>query len=325
MVWIGHPVSSSIAFHLWDCSCLLLNLDKVSLFLIISRTNDWCLEQEPPRLNWPNSSRCMERYSDLSTCPTRFLVQTNTCTFGFVLYSFTESTAAKVQKQDLFVSLCSPARVWSSMPSRSLLRPSRLCRVRWLRTLVWREVSSSLNCTLHTTRETRTWALTLRYAGVPDNIFVEKNPVYVCPISNPECVAVLCHQPIVFAFGSDGWLRWCDAVIRQRDLLWRTCLNAAFWSLISSNTGASNWPPMLPSQYWGLTRWVHKHKHKILLEHRSAKQATTKGDIFSLHLLIHTHVRGIFQLCFFKLPCPIYGALLTSVLINMVIVVEHVH
>lgn len=161
------------------------------------------------------------------------------------------------------------------MPSKSLRRPSRLCRVHWLRTLVWREVSSSLNSTLHTMRETRTWALTLRYASASDNICF-KNPVYVSPIRNSECAAVLCQQPTVFMSGSDDW-RWCD-VIRQRGLLWRTCLNAAFWSLISSNTGASNWPPTLPSQYWGLTRWVHKHKYSW---HRSSKEAATKGNFFS--------------------------------------------
>lgn len=60
--------------------------------------------------------------------------------------------------------LCySPALVWSSMLLRSLLKPLRCCHVRLLRTLVWRLLSSSLNCTPHITRETKTWALISRY------------------------------------------------------------------------------------------------------------------------------------------------------------------
>lgn len=55
--------------------------------------------------------------------------------------------------------LCdSPALVWSSMLLRSLLMPLRRCHVRLLRTLVWKLLSSSLNCTPHITRETKTWA-----------------------------------------------------------------------------------------------------------------------------------------------------------------------
>lgn len=75
----------------------------------------------------------------------------------------------KLQKHDgVPVFLCSPVQVWSSMPSKSLLKPSRLCHVRWLRTLVWRGVSSSLNCTLHIMREIKTWASTLRCVRVPE-------------------------------------------------------------------------------------------------------------------------------------------------------------
>lgn len=66
--------------HKWNASsCFLIFLDKVYLFFIISRTNDWWQEQEPLRSNWPNSSLLMERYSDLSTCSTVFPGQTKTC------------------------------------------------------------------------------------------------------------------------------------------------------------------------------------------------------------------------------------------------------
>lgn len=78
----------------------------------------------------------MERYVDLSTLTEVRQVQTNASTLGFALFIFTASPADKLQKHDLFVSLCSPAQVWSSMPSKSLLKPSRLYRVRLLRTLV---------------------------------------------------------------------------------------------------------------------------------------------------------------------------------------------
>lgn len=60
---------------------------------------------------------------------------------------------------ETWLCLChSPALDWSSMLSRSLLKPLRRCHVRLLRTLVWRVVSSSLSCMPLITKETKTWA-----------------------------------------------------------------------------------------------------------------------------------------------------------------------
>lgn len=58
---------------------------------------------------------------------------------------------------------------------------------------------------------------------------------------------------------------------------------------------------------------------QILLTHRSSKEAVTKGNIFSAAFNSHT-CKG-----HFSASLPFCGANLTSVLINMVIVVERVH
>lgn len=71
-------------------------------------------------------------------------------------------TASPVDNLHEHFSLCSPARVWSSMLLKSLLKPLRLYPAHWLRTLVWRRASSSLKCTLRIMRATKTWASTLR-------------------------------------------------------------------------------------------------------------------------------------------------------------------
>lgn len=57
--------------------------------------------------------------------------------------------------------------------------------------------------------------------------------------------------------GSDDLYCGYD-VFREKAPLWKTCLKPASWSLTWSNTGASNWQPTLPSQYWEWTRCVKR-------------------------------------------------------------------
>lgn len=135
--------------------------------------------------------------------------------------------------------LChSPAPDWSSMPSRSLPKPSRHCHVRLLRTPVWRVASSSLSCTLRITRETKTWALISRC------VLNGKRSVML-PYVVEGNVFIHVRARVCFAH-------------RRTDPLWRMFMNVVFWSLTWSNTGASSWPLTLPSLSWELTRCVHK-------------------------------------------------------------------
>ncbi len=107
-----------------------------------------------------------------------------------------------------------------------------------------------------------------------------------------------------------------DVVFRRTALLWRTCLKLAFWSLTWSNTGASDWPPTLPSLYWGLTRCVHKYTQKH-------SKAAARKELFyvQLPILLVLKDKDSIILCFSstnfmkrperqcvsQLPCPVCG------------------